>query len=134
MPGVTDTYLGELTVKCVHNRTQTSVMAESKIKDQGKDESFSPIDLLDAALGACALNTMGYFAARHNLDIAGAEADVSRTMTDNGATIAGLEITFRMPARSFKEADKKALENCVNGCPVHKALASVPQKFNFIWL
>lgn len=134
MPQVTDIYMGELVVKCVHNRTQTSVMAESKIRDQGHDESFSPIDLLEAALGSCALNTMGYFAARHNLDITGAEADVERTMSENGATITGLEVTFRMPPRSFKEEDKKALENCVQGCPVHKALANVEQKFNFIWL
>lgn len=134
MAEVTDTYQGELCVKCVHNKTQASIMAESRIRDFGHDDSFSPIDLLEAALGSCALNTMGYYANRHNLDITGAEVDVKREMSSDGATITKLDLTFRMPARSFKDADKKALENCVQSCPVHKSLASVPQTFNFIWL
>lgn len=133
MPQVTDTYLGELCVKCVHNATQTSVRVESKIGDLGHAESFSPLDLLDASFGSCALITMGYFASQHNIDITGAEADVDITMSPDGWSIAKIRITFRMPSRSFREEDKKALEKSFDSCPIHKALAAVEQKVNFIW-
>ncbi len=134
MPQVTDTYLGELCVNCVHNATQASVRAESRIGELGHAESFSPLDLLDAAFGSCALITMGYFASQHNLDITGAEADVDIAMSADGWSIAKISITFRMPARSFKDEDKKALEKSFDSCPVHKALAAVEQEIKFIWL
>lgn len=133
MADVVDTYEGELTVKCVHAKSQASVLAESKIKDFGHHDSFSPVDLLSAALGSCALNTMGYYANRHGIDITGAEADVSCAMS--GPTITSFELTFRMPSSGIDEKSKKALEGCVASCPVHKAIgADVEQKITFIWL
>lgn len=133
MADVVDTYEGELCVKCVHVKSQASVMAESKIRDFGHSDSFSPVDMLAASLGACGLNTMGYYANRHNLDISGAEADASVSM--EGAQITAIEVIFRMPPNSFADKDKKALENCVQSCPVHKAIsADVKQRISFIWL
>lgn len=133
MADVVDTYEGELCVKCVHVASQASIMAESKIKDFGHSDSFSPVDMLGAAVGACALNTMGYYANRHNLDITGAEANATITM--QGPTITAIEVVFRMPANSFADKEKNALEKCVQSCPVHKAIsADVKQNISFIWL
>lgn len=133
MADVVDTYQGELCVKCVHVKSQASIMAESKIRDLGHDDSFSPVDLLGASLGACALNTMGYYANRHNLDITGAEADVTVTM--QGPVITEIAVVFRMPPNKFADRDKNALENCVQSCPVHKAIGpDVKQLISFIWI
>lgn len=134
MPNVTDTYQGELCVNCVHIPSQASVMAETIMDGFGHDDSFAPPDLIASALGACLLMTMGVYANKHTIDITGADADVSYSWTEDGGQLAGMEVTLRMPARSYKDAEKKALENCIQSAPMHKSLSSIPQKINFIWL
>lgn len=134
MAAITDTYEGNLCVKCVHDASGASVMAESKIQDLGRSESFSPTDLVATALGACALNVMGYYAAQHGIDITGAEAHVKKTMHPNLGPIASLEVTFRMPDKIYSDREKKVLEKCVKSCPVHKSLSvDVKQVMKFVW-
>ena len=133
MADVTATYEGELCVKCVHTRTQTSVMAESKIQDFGHDDSFTPIDLFGSSFGACLLVTMGYYANRHNIDITGAEVDVTTTL--QGWNITEMAIVIRMPPNSYPDKEKKALEKCIDTCPIHNLVKpEVKQNISFIWL
>lgn len=135
MTKVVDIYEGELCVKCVHEKSQASFMAESKVADLGHDDSFSPTDLVGTALGACGLNTMGLYAERHKLDITGARAEVTKTADPKTGVITRLEVVYHMPAKDYDDATKKALERCVNSCPVHKAIApEVEQKITFLWI
>lgn len=134
MARILDEYEGELSVRCVHENSNATVLAQSRIQDFGHSESFSPTDLVAAALGACALNVMGAYAHSHDIDISGARAEVVKTMHPNLGPIASLEVTFRMPDRAYSEREKKVLENCVKSCPVHKSLSgAVEQKMTFIW-
>ncbi len=131
MHKVINAYEGELCFKCVHVSTGAQVMAESMVNGFGHNESFSPIDLLAAAIGSCALNTMGLYAHKHNLDFRGAEADVAITLEKSDIT--QIELTFRMPQPA--SAAKERLEDALRFCPVHKAVsANIPQKINFIWI
>lgn len=111
-------------------------MAESKFDGLGHSgDSFSPAGLLAAALGACALNIMGLYAARNNLDITGAEADVTPNLPSSDSALSSLDVIIRMPARSYSDQQKEELEKCVGACPVSKSIASgVKQNIRFIWL
>lgn len=127
-------YEGELSVRCVHEGSKASVLAQSCIDDFGHRESFSPTDLVAAALGACSLNVMGAYAHAHDIDITGARAKVSKTTAPNLGPITRLEVTFHMPARPYSAKEKKVLENCVKTCPVHKSLsADIEQVLTFVW-
>lgn len=134
MSRIINAYQGNLIVKCRHEGSGAEVDATSRIGDVGSDASFSPTDLVGAALGACALNVMGAYALKHNIDIAGATAEVTKVAFPNLGPIASLEVVFRMPPKNYTEKEKKALQNCVANCPVHKSLGSqVEQKMSFEW-
>lgn len=134
MANVTDTYQGELCAKCVHVATNTSIMAETIINGFGHNDSFAPPDLISAGLGACLLLTMGLYANAHNLDITGADADVSYTWAPDNSKLTGFEIILRMPANSFNNEEKAGLEKCIEAAPMHVTLGAIPQKIKFIWL
>lgn len=125
---------GNLAVKCVHEGSGAEVLATSRIGEAGSDASFSPTDLVGAALGACALNVMGAYALQHGIDISGATAEVTKVSQPNLGPIASLEVLFRMPPKGYSEKEKKALQNCVRNCPVHKSIAPhVEQTMTFEW-
>lgn len=134
MANVTDTYQGELCVKCVHVSSQASVMCEAKFDGFGHNDSFAPPDMISAGLGACLLMTMGRYANEHNIDITGADADVSYTWTSDSSKLAGFEVTLRMPDKPFSDAQKRGLEDCIHAAPMHVTLEAIPQKINFVWL
>lgn len=134
MSKVLNTCQGNLTVKCQHEKSGAEVLATSRIGDAGSDASFSPTDLVAAALGACALNVMGAYALKHGIDIAGATAEVTKVSAPNLGPITSLGVLFRMPPKNYSERDKKALQNCVRNCPVHQSLApQVQQEMVFEW-
>lgn len=134
MSTIVNEYEGELSVRCVHGASKASVLAQSCVNDFGHKESFSPTDLVAAALGACALNVMGAYAHAHDIDITGARAEVSKTTAPNLGPITRLEVTFCMPAKAYTAKEKKVLENCVKTCPVHKSLGDgIEQVMTFVW-
>lgn len=134
MANVIDTYQGELSAKCVHVATDTAVMAETVINGFGHNDSFAPPDLISAGLGACLLLTMGLYAKAHNLDISGADAEISYAWASDNSKLAGFEIVLRMPSNSFSQAERAGLEKCIETAPMHVTLGSIPQKIRFIWL
>lgn len=133
MPNVIDTYEGELCARCVHVSSDASVMAEVLRDGFGHDDSFAPPDLISAGLGACLLLTMGLYAKANDIDIKGADAEVSYIWAADNSRLAGFEITLRMPPRSFSDGEKRGLEKCIESAPMHVTLGSIPQKINFVW-
>lgn len=133
MANVTDTYQGELCAKCVHVSSQASIITEAIIDGFGHDDSFAPPDLIAAGLGGCLLLTMGVYANKHNIDIRGADADVSYAWAPDNSRLASMEVTLRMPVGKYAEEEKKALENCIKDAPMRKSLSSIPQTIKFLW-
>ena len=134
MATIKEVYLGDLRVECEHLASGTKIITDAPVDNQGKGEAFSPTDLCATALGACALTIMGIYARAHGLDITGAEAEVTKTMSASPRRIGKVEVVFRMPAKGYTDKDKKALENAAHSCPVHLSLhAETEQVFTFIW-
>lgn len=134
MPTVTETYMGDLRVKCTHEQSGASILTDAPTDNRGKGEAFSPTDLVATALGSCAVTIMGIYADTHGLDITGAQVSVNKVMAENPRRIGAIEMTINMPERAYPEKHKKGLEVAARGCPVFRSLhPDTEKKMTFVW-
>src|SRR5881227_1068332 len=115
-------YEGQLHCTATHGPSGMTLTTDAPRDNMGKGEAFSPTDLVATALATCILTTMGIVAQRHNLDITGATAKVTKEMVSTPIRRIGrLPVTVKMP-RKLSDEDQKRLENAAHTCPVHKSL------------
>ena len=130
----TITYLGDLHCDAEHEPSGAKVETDAPKDNQGRGESFSPTDLVGAALGSCMLTVMGITARRLQIDMSGAMASVEKSMVaDPSRRIGELMVRISVPAR-VSPADQKRLENAALTCPVAKSLhpeMSMPVTFDW---
>ncbi len=131
-------YQGELRCVAKHGPSGRTLTTDAPLDNHGRGESFSPTDLLASALGACVLTIMGIVAARHQWDLSGATAQVTKEMiTAPVRRIGRLPITIRIPteqARQLSSADRVKLEAAAHHCPVHASLhPDIQVDFRFVY-
>ena len=111
-------YTGDLHCIATHGPSGVKVETDAPVDNHGRGLSFSPTDLVGAALGTCMATIMGICATRLNLDLNGMRIEVSKEMTQAAPRrIARLatEIWVPIPA----EADPSgALEQAARTGPV----------------
>jgi putative redox protein len=128
-------YLGALRVASTHLKSGEVVLSDAPVDNNGKGEAFSPTDLVANSLASCMLTIMGIVAARENIDIKGAEAAVTKTMSASPRRIAKIQVEITLPALAYSNEDKKRLELSARACPVAKSLhPDIEQVVSFIWL
>jgi len=127
-------YDGQLRCTATHGPSGNTLITDAPADNMGKGESFSPTDLVATALATCVLTTMGIVAQRHNLDMAGATASVTKEMvTTPIRRIGRLALSVRVP-RKLSPDDQQRLENAAHTCPVHKSLSpDVEKPISFTW-
>jgi putative redox protein len=97
-------------------------------KDNGGDgSSFSPTDLVAAALASCAITTMALLAKKEGLDFRGATAHIEKQMVGPPRRIGGLPLQITMPAAT-KVEHRARLEEIARTCPVALSLHPELQK------
>jgi len=115
-------YEGDLHCSATHGPSQNVISTDAPKDNQGRGESFSPTDLVGAALGTCMITLMGIYAQRHNVDIKGTSAHVAKEMvTVPARRIGKLTVQIKVPA-SVPAEHRSALENAALTCPVNKTL------------
>ena len=130
----TVTYLGELRTEATHLYSGTKIITDAPLDNQGKAEAFSPTDLCATSLASCAMTLMGISARNHELDITGAQAEVTKIMAADPRRIAKVVIRFVMPQNSYTDTQKLILEKAARTCPVSFSLAEgVEQVMEFVW-
>jgi uncharacterized OsmC-like protein len=88
----------------------------------GRNEEFSPINLVGAGLAGCMLFSMGMAALQDKLDISGVRVDVKALVTDRPVMRIGkIDLTFNVP-RNFSPADRIKLEGAAGMCPIRSSL------------
>jgi len=100
----------------------------------GTGMSFSPTDLVGAALASCALSTMALLAQREGLPWGDARAAVEKRMTPPPRAIGELVVVIDMPT-SVRPEHKERLEEAARHCPVARSLhpdIKVPMEFNYL--
>ena len=132
MVSISIVYEGELHCRLIHEPSGTVIATDAPKDNHGKGESFSPTDLVAAALGSCMLTLMGIFADRRGLKLSGTQVEVAKEMAQEPfRKIGKLSVTFQFPA-GIPKNDRQALERAGLTCPVHKSLhpdISIPAVF-----
>src|SRR5271155_2435991 len=115
-------YQGDLHCKVVHSPSGTVLTTDAPKDNQGSGESFSPTDLVAAALGSCILSVMGITARSLRLDISGATATVDKEMVNAPVRkIQKLAVKIHVP-HDLPSDHRQRLEQAAHTCPVHKSM------------
>ena len=115
-------YEGDLRCRAIHGPSGSGIATDAPVDNQGRGEAFSPTDLLATALGTCMMTTMGIFARRKGIDLAGSRVRVVKEMVaDPLRRVGRVGVVLDLPGR-LAPAERQALENAAHTCPVHKSL------------
>ncbi|NDD58017.1 MAG: OsmC family peroxiredoxin [Chlamydiae bacterium] len=127
-------YLGELSTRIVHGANSSELVTCAPKDHRGIAESFSPTDLLAAALGSCILILMAVAARKSGADVTGLRASIEKEMISTPVRRVGKMVVHVSCPRSFSFEVQQALEAAGKGCPVHHSLhPDTIQEFHFQW-
>lgn len=116
-----------------HGPSGTPIQTEAPKDNGGTGGSFSPTDLVGAALASCALTTMALAASRENVPWGEATAQVEKRMSPPPRRIAELEVEITMP-RELPADQRARFEQIALDCPVSRSLhpdVKVPVTFRY---
>ena len=116
------TYEGDLHCRLKHGPSGVEIVTDAPKDNQGRGESFSPTDLVAAALGSCMMTLMGIAARSRGIDLVDLKCRVTKEMAQEPyRRIKRLETVFTFP-RPLVEKERRLLEQAALTCPVHKSL------------
>ena len=104
-----------------HGPSGSVISTEAPKDNGGTGASFSPTDLVGAALASCAITTMSLAASREGISFGGATASVEKRMTPPPRRIGELVLQILMPSGLTRE-HRTRLEEIAHGCPVARSL------------
>lgn len=127
-------YTGELHCELEHRPSGTRLETDAPVDNMGRGSSFSPTDLVGAALISCALTTMAIKGAKEGIPFGDARGKVLKEMTGEGPRrIAKLEVELEMPA-GLDAAQRARLEEIARTCPVALSLGEgVAKPMRFVY-
>ncbi|MFH1857783.1 MAG: OsmC family protein [Candidatus Omnitrophota bacterium] len=115
-------YEGGLHCKVIHGPSGKTLMTDAPKDHEGQGETFSPTDLVAAALGSCIVTVLAILAERRQLDIKGTQLSIIKEMTSEGPRrIKKLGVEVTLPKHLTQE-EKALLERAALSCPVYKSL------------
>jgi putative redox protein len=124
-------YDGSLKMELSHGPSGATQRTAAPVDNQGDGSSFSPTDLVAAALGSCAVTTMAIVAAREGIPFDGADFVIEKQMRSAPRRIEGLPLLIRMSA-SLGADQRKILEEAARTCPVALSLLpEIEKEFSF---
>ena len=128
---ISGTYAGNKKVTLIHGPSQSKIGTAAPVDNNGDGSSFSPTDLVAAALGSCMMTIIGIVAERDGIDVSNMKMEVEKSMSPSPRRIAELPVVLYLPAE-LGEAERKKLEAAAKTCPVHHSLhpeISIPIEF-----
>lgn len=135
MTKIKTTYLGGLRTEAVHEQSGTKLITDAPLDNHGKGESFSPTDLVAAALGSCMLTIMGISAESYGFELNGTTLEIEKIMAANPRRIAEVKIVLNFPhGKSYTDQHKRIIESSAKTCPVFNSLGADVKKtlvFNY---
>ncbi len=134
MVEITVQYEGDLHCVASHGPSGSKIATDAPVDNQGRGETFSPTDLVAAALGSCMATIMGILAKRKELDLEGLKITVRKEMTAAPRRIAKLTTDIYIPLPEAHPA-RELIENAALTCPVHRSLlAEIEKPVHFHYL
>lgn len=128
-------YTGELHCKIAHGPSGALIETDAPKDNLGRGESFSPTDLVGAALASCVITTMAIVAKRDGIAFEGATATVEKEMvTQPTRRIGSLKVQVIASQKGLSKEQIEKLERVAHHCPVHKSLhPDVQMPIEIIW-
>lgn len=118
---VTGEYVGAKKVQLIHDPSGSVLITEAPRDNGGEGKSFSPTDLLGAALGSCVMTTIAIVAERLGANVEGMHMRVEKHMSVDPRRIGELPLVVHLP-KLLDETARQKLERAGLACPVHKSL------------
>lgn len=118
-------YAGGLSTEAVHVRSNSQIVTDAPIDNNGKGEAFSPTDLLAAALGSCMMTVMAIAGEKKGLDMHGMNLEATKLMSTEPRRISEIKVDFYWSNCTLKESERAWLKEIGLNCPV--ALSLSPQ-------
>ena len=127
-------YEGDLRTSMTHNRSGQTVITDAPLDNNGKGESFSPTDLVSAALASCVMTILGIKARDMGYEKVEMEAQVWKSMASNPRRIGKITVALRVQIEGATDQQKVILERTTRACPVAQSLSSGTEKeVTFLW-
>lgn len=135
MTTVRTTYLGDLRTEAVHLQSQSKIITDAPVDNQGKGEAFSPTDLLAASLTSCMLTIMGIAAQAHEISLGKIEAATTKIMQSNPRKIAEIQVVLNFADNvNYSDHDQSILQKAAETCPVYLSLhPDIKKTLTFNW-
>lgn len=114
-------YRGQLKVELQHGPSGATLNTAAPVDNNGDGSSFSPTDLVAAALGACMLTIVAMVAERDGLDVSGLSFECEKHMQTDPRRIGAVPVRLHMPP-GLSANQKAKLERAALTCPVHHSL------------
>jgi putative redox protein len=116
-------YEGDWQCTAIHGPSKIRLATDAPIEYPGaKARSFSPTDLLAAALGTCMTTLVAMAAEKRGLSVKGLRTEVDKEMsTEPPRRITRLAVRMVLPA-SLEAQTRQALEAIARACPVGRSL------------
>lgn len=118
---ITGKYIGNLKTEMTHGPSGAILKTAAPVDNQGDGSSFSPTDLVAAALGSCMITTMAIVGERDGIDLTGLSFRIEKHLVSDPRRIGALPVTIQMPVGLTPDQRKK-LERTALTCPVHRSL------------
>lgn len=115
-------YEGELHTRILHDPSHQEIHTDAPKDNMGKGETFSPTDLVGAALASCIATVLGILARKKGWELSGMRLEIEKTMSTQGQRrIVALPLQIWMPL-NLSEEERLLVEKVAKGCPVHHSL------------
>lgn len=121
MTKISGKYLGELRSELTHHQSGTIIYTDAPLDNNGKGESFSPTDLLAAALASCMLTIMGIRARSRNIKLGTPTYNIVKSMRAAPRQVSKIDIEINMNS-DLNHEDRDYLEREAKSCPVALSL------------
>lgn len=134
MPTILSLYQGNLRCQSTHIQSSTTLITDAPCDNEGKGESFSPTDLVAAALGNCIMTIMGIYAKNNGLNLDGLRMEITKKMNVTPRRIGRIDIVITMPHIDYTLMQKADLEEIPHTCPVCLSLnPEIEKNISFVW-
>ena len=114
-------FVGDLRCTLEHAPSSNSINTDAPIDNQGKGETFSPTDLMAAALGSCMLTIIAIRAKTKKIEIKRPTFFIEKHMNAAPRKISLIQVTIELN-KEIAEIDREYLEQEARKCPVALSL------------
>ncbi len=114
--------LGELRVSFEDSERNIVLLSDSPASAGGKNEYFSPTDLVANALGGCVMMTLAIAGKGHGIDVSGMRMEIEKEMSQSAPRrIEKLTVRIYF-AQQHTEKEQETLRRSAAACPVKNSL------------